>query len=136
MRQIREMAASRPASAELKGRALNASKNSFKTHKAGSKPKPSATPLFTKVHTEQTKPRMALLTREQAKSLLLEKRDAYLAGKLSCRPQVVKSLIKRLVASMVALLEDQPQGSATLCCQAEPSVASLGDCSAQPVLDF
>ena len=57
---------------------------------------------------EQRKPRKASLNREQAKSLLLEKRDAYLTGKLSCRPPVVKSLIKKLVDSVSA----QPEGQA------------------------
>ena len=108
MRQVSEIASSRRTiKAEVRGRALTKKNNDFKTCKAGSQPKPSGARLFTAAMPEQAKPRKASFTREQAKSLLLSKRDAYLTGKLSCRVPVVKSLIKQLVDSMSTTQEGQ-----------------------------
>ena len=105
---MRQIAYQRSISVNVRGKALTKKNSSFKAAKAGSKAKPSGAQLFKAVMPEQRKPRKASLNREQAKSLLLEKRDAYLTGKLSCRPPVVKSLIKKLVDSVSA----QPEGQA------------------------
>ena len=40
---------------------------------------------------------MVVLSKEQARTLLLAKRDAYLSGKLVCSAAVVKSSIKKFV---------------------------------------
>ena len=94
MRQIELSSASQ---LQVRGRALNAAKNSFKKRKVQAVKTPTAY-LF-KAESQPSK-RLVLLTKEQAKSLLIAKRDAYLSGKLSCRPAVVKSLIKRFVSML------------------------------------
>ena len=102
-----KMASERSIKVNLRGLALSKKNNGFKTSKAGSKAKPSNTVLFEAVMPEPTRPRKVSLNKEQAKSLLIEKRAAYLTGKLSCRPPVVKSSIKKLVESISIHLKEQ-----------------------------
>ena len=80
---------------------------------------------------------MVLLNKEQAKSLLLAKRDAYLSGKLSCRPSVVKSLIQRFVKMLSnAQVHETPKPSVTYCEEEPNTMASLAACPILSVQDY
>ena len=78
---------------KVRGRAVNKAKSSFK--KNNTKAAKACCVVFSA--RQPTQHRMVMLSKEQARSLLLAKRDAYLGGKLPCKASVVKSSIKKFV---------------------------------------
>ena len=132
MKQIRET----PQERTYQALSLRKTKNGFRSKSAASRTsfrKSREAYLFESEQPNNSQRRIIFLNKEQAKSILLAKRDAYMQGQASFKAALIKSLIQRLVHSLMGHLQEQP--TACLTCISQVALC-LDDCYGQSVEDF
>ena len=105
-------------------RKISTAMNSFKLKKTEKATKSTRACLFKPQAPPKSKQGPYLLNKEQIKTRLLAKREAYRSGMLACRPFVVKSLIKSFVSMLTTKAEANAYAHMNLSCKDVPSKVS------------